>query len=446
MSRFSTITVRWFPPRRYRSYQDYIWEGFRARNATSGKMSFSRSSDLILSYRQNSNPVKLSKDLPGRRTIYENLHSSSRKLKLLKVYAALFGMVLVLVGPPALNLYQILQAGGEKNRKFSPILRNPYLISSPLPMYDSVVDSLFAVFQSKGTNEEFINFTPKYQEFWTPEMGLYSKQENDPEFSYSQLEAAKSPAGLLVFFKILIGSILALYFQKRLMRPVRLHDCRFKSGQLQKLELLEKKGKTVANLSYYTPLKYGLSAKMFKRFSEVKYDFMTQTKYNSIMATIQFDVNWRTMPHLYPKSKEGFLAGNSPFAVDKFLIWQKDVDTAEIPLKDFVITKVDENFKNLLIAVSEEQGDLESEISFTQQLYMNSLRNYYIKRLLDSGFGELFEDLQAIKRTVFQSVPKDQSGKDLIVSKHPTAQIVSVPKIGPLLDIDEGYLEAFVKV
>ena len=126
----------------------------------------------------------------------------------------------------------------------------------------------------------------------------------------------------------------------------------------------------------------------------------------------------------------------------------------EVPIEDLVFTKNDRNFEKLLTAVSEEKTDLEGEISFTQQLNLNSLRNFYIKQLLESGFGDLFEDLNDIKQNIYSFEVKkdtfDEKFGEVILAQNPSAQIVSIPRVniseGPLFDTRKDYLEAFVKV
>ena len=126
---------------------------------------------------------------------------------------------------------------------------------------------------------------------------------------------------------------------------------------------------------------------------------------------------------------------------------------AEIPLEDLVFTKNDRNFEKLLTAVSEEKTDIEGEISFTQQLHLNSLRNFYIKQLLERGFGDLFEDLNDIKQNIYSFEVKkdtfDEKFGEVILAQNPSAQIVSIPRVNifdPLFGTQKDYLEAFVKV
>ena len=426
-------------------------------------MSFSRSSDLIRAYRRGSKRQILSKQIPGSRTIYENLHSQSkyyRKKKLMEIFAA-FGLALLLLnGAPAYNNYQLMSVQDQQN--FRPLAKNQDIISSPRPFYDQLLDGFFRIlmttpsyFSHSNLIDELRNYVPNYSEFFSPELGTLSELQTGREFSYSKAEATVDPVVLQNFFKFFTGTVIAFLYLKRLLRAVRLHDCNFKVNQLQKFTLSEEYGKTIANLSFFTSFRPYRVGNIFKRLSEIKYDLSTKiSKSDSIMKSQSFNVNMRQLPHLYPKSKEGYFLGNSPFGIETFLLGQKDVSMAEIPLEDLVFTKNDAKFEKLLTAVSEEKTDLEGHISFTQQLHLNSLRNFYIKQLLESGFGDLFEDLNDIKQNIFSfEVEKDTFDEkygEVILAQNPSAQIVSIPRVNLWenlsFDTNQGYLEAFVKV
>ena len=281
-------------------------------------MSFSRSSDLIRAYRRGSKKQISSKQIPGSRTIYENLHSPSeyyRKKKLLEIFAAFGLAVLLLIGAPAYNHYQLMSVQDQQN--FRPLAKNQVLISSPLPFYDQLVDSLFSLLLDSNF-DELRNYVPNYSEFLTPELGTLSESETGREFSYSKAEATAQPVVLLNGFKFVTGIHIALLYMIRLLRPVRLHDCNFKVNQLQKFTLSENCGKTIANLSFFTPFRPYMVGNIFKRRSESKYDFSTTivSKGSSVMTTQGFDVHMRQLPPLYPKSKEGYFLGNSPFGIE----------------------------------------------------------------------------------------------------------------------------------
>ena len=282
----TTRKVKWFPPRRYRCYTDYVWEGFRIRNVSTGHMSFSRSSDLIRAYRRGSKKQISSKQIPGSRTIYENLHSPSeyyRKKKLLEIFAAFHLAVFLLIGAPAYNLYQLMSVQDQQN--FRPLAKNQDIISSPLPFYDQLLDGFFRILMTTTSYishsnliDELRNYVPNYSEFFSPELGTLSESQTGREFSYSKAEATVEPLVLQNFFKFFTGTVIAFLYIKRLSRPVTLHDCNFKVNQLQKFTLSEKSGKTIANLSFFTPFRPYAAGNIFKRWSEIKYDLMMTTK------------------------------------------------------------------------------------------------------------------------------------------------------------------------
>ena len=426
-------------------------------------MSFSRSSDLIRAYRRGSKKQIFSKEIPGSRTIYGNLHSQSkyhRKKKLLEIFAAFGLSVLLLIGAPAYNIHLFMST--QDQHHFRPLAKNQVMISSPLPFYDQLVDSFFralfstiSYYSNSNIVDELRSYVPNYSEFLTPELGTLSQSETGKEFLFSKAEATVDPVVLLNLFKFFTGTVIAFLYMKRLLRPVRLHDCNFKVNQLQKFTLSEKCGNTMVNLSFFTSFRPYSVGNIFKRWSEIKYDLSTKIlKGDSIMKAQSFDVKMRQLPPLYPKSKEGYFLGNSPFGIETFLLGQKDVSMAEIPIEDLVFTKNDRNFEKLLTAVSEVKTDIEGDISFTQQLHLNSLRNFYIKQLLENGFGDLFEDLSDIKQNIYSfKVEKDTFDEkygEVILAQSSSAQIVSIPRVNlwefTTFDTQQGYLEAFVKV
>lgn len=160
------------------------------------------------------------------------------------------------------------------------------------------------------------------------------------------------------------------------MKPVRLHDLNFKSGQVQRLALYKNRGGSkMAKIEYFTKIRPSTGNRFYRAYKEELYRLRAKLLY--VTSSVGLNIPFRTMPHLFPASKSGFLQGHGRVNDLGFLFSQSDTKVARVLLEDIRVCQPDQPFQDLLAAASEKMQDLDGEFTAVRQEYIHSLQNFY---------------------------------------------------------------------
>lgn len=266
-----------------------------------------------------------------------------------------------------------------------------------VPGFDCALDSLTSFWLSFW-NLHLNEIRPVYKNSFSWDLRLNKKNltgSNSSHFYGNQT----IPAPLLFQLNKIILSIIPLLIlikHNRFKEPVKMHELNSKTNFVHKILL--SKNSNFAKIEYFnSPVKSVLSSFLRQRTIYVQKIKNAVDKGRFLKTAESADFREGKIPITFPKSKTGYLKLTTE--VDPIAqLFKSPIKNVNANLKKLKITSIDDEFKELLIALSNRKVSSKGDFEITVDYYRPSLRNFYIEKLVENGFGDIFLALEEMKK------------------------------------------------